>query len=365
MLKFPQTIWKPVLTGATIAAGSLLCAGPAFAQSTPTELADLSFEDLLNLEIADEGEEATGRRWSFHYSYKRLNVGRYQNGTNNLSFDEVLFSPGETRTAQNYPVVPTFIDQEVHAYSAAYAVNDKMSLNIAVPYVSQSTDHISSVPGFPEFILSTEGLGDISVTAAYQKPLSTSKRAFGVIGISLPTGSIDETGDTPRNGTGTLERLPYTMQLGSGTYDLSLSAGLAETVDQFDLGVTASSTIRFGRNDNGYRLGDNVSLCAWTQYSKIWWFQPGVRIGYRYIEEIQGRDESLLVPGPFPFPASITDPGNYGGHKGTAGVSIRTCTDISCKISFAAEAGKPFYQDLNGVQPKERYNISAGASVQF
>jgi hypothetical protein len=40
--------------------------------------------------------------------------------------------------------------------------------------------------------------------------------------MRLPTGSIDEVGDTPRNGSGTLERLPYTMQLGSGTYDFAV-----------------------------------------------------------------------------------------------------------------------------------------------
>lgn len=41
------------------------------------------------------------------------------------------------------------------------------------------------------------------------------------IGVSLPTGSTSETGTIlAPNGTRPTVRLPYAMQLGSGTYDL-------------------------------------------------------------------------------------------------------------------------------------------------
>ena len=54
---------------------------------------------------------------------------KYRSGTTDFTFDEVLFSPGEVRTNQNYPVVPTFICQDVYALSAGYAISDNITAN--------------------------------------------------------------------------------------------------------------------------------------------------------------------------------------------------------------------------------------------
>ena len=350
--------------------GSLIIAGIvspaiAFAQSTPTELADLSLEDLLNLEVPETDHDAERQRWSLSYSYRRLNVGNYKSGRNDLSFDDVLFSPGETRTNTNYPVVPTFIAQNVHAISATYAITDAASLSIAVPYISQGNHHISSVPGFSDFLLSSDGIGDIALTAGFKKRINMVSAIKVNVGMHFPTGSIDELGDTPRNGPGTLERLPYTMQLGSGTHDLTLSLNYSRIKGPFNFGVNVNSTIRTGLNDNGYRLGNNYSVAVWTHFMRIHWLQPGFRVAVRHIGEIRGQDASLLVPAAFPFPASITDPSNFGGEKINTSFTLRSCTTQRCKYSITAEVGKPIYQHLNGVQPKERFNLSVTAGVQF
>ena len=284
----------------------------AVAQSTPTELADLSLEDLLNLEVPETHHNAERSRWTLNYSYRRLSVGHYKSGRDDLSFDDVLFSPGETRTSTNYPVVPTFINQNVHAISAAYALTDAASLSIAVPYISQGTDHISSVPGFSNFLLTSDGIGDIAVTAGYKKRINFFSAIRANVGMRFPTGSIDEMGDTPRNGPGTMERLPYTMQLGSGTFDLTLSLKYSRIRGPFNFGVNLNSTMRTGMNDNGYRLGDNYGVTLWANHMRHYWLQPGLRIAVRHIKEIRGQDASLLAPAAFPFPASITDPSNYG-----------------------------------------------------
>lgn len=339
----------------------------ALAQSTPTELADLTLEDLLSLDVEDEGlnSEKKKDRLEFSYTYRRLSSGNYRSGTKDFTFEDVLFSPGEVRTDQNFPVVPTFICQHVHAFSANYTINEKLSLNFAVPYIRQGTDHISSVPNFSEFLLTSEGIGDIGVSASYLKRLKNSDALQFNAGIRIPTGSIDEMGDTPRNGAGTLERLPYTMQIGSGTVDFSGSVGYSKAAGNLRLGISANTTLRTGKNDHNYRLGNNYGLNATAQYTKNAMFQPGLRINLRKIERIKGGDTSLQVPAVFPFPASITNPENYGGTKVKLAATLRFCPTRDCKVSLTGEYGVPILQDLNGIQPQDRNYISFSASTKF
>ncbi len=68
-------------------------------------------------------------------------------------------------------------------------------------------------------ISSSSGIGDIALSAS--TPLWHRDRHAIVanLGVSLPLGSIDEIGPTPRDAENDTQ-LPYTMQIGSGTIDL-------------------------------------------------------------------------------------------------------------------------------------------------
>ena len=348
--------------------GSLFLTSGAYAQSTPTELADLALEDLLSVDVGTNVDgEKKHKKWEFNYSYRKLDIGGYKTGTNNLTFDEVLFSPGqEARTQSNYPVVPTYICQSVNAVSAKYNFNGTTSLSVIVPYIYQESEHISSVPGFADFTLISEGIGDVGVKLSRNYALSPASNVNLVGGIRIPTGSINETGDTPRNGSGTLERMPYTMQNGSGTIDLTFNASYqkAQTAN-VSWGVGSNVMIRTGKNKNDYRLGNNYGANSWVKYTGHEWFRPGLRLSARNIESIKGLDLGLTIPGPFPFPASITDPDNYGGTKAHIAVNTDVCLKASCDISMSFEYGKPIYLDLNGVQPKDQDYVSIQGRIKI
>ncbi|MEP3889803.1 MAG: hypothetical protein ABJN69_05000 [Hellea sp.] len=337
----------------------------AAAQTTPAELIDMSLEDLLDLDISESDVKTKKKHWEFNLSYTKGSFGGYKSGTTEFSFQDVLFSQGEMRSDQNYPIVPTFICQNAFNASASYHISDRTSLSVSVPYITQSTDHISSVPGFQEFILKTEGIGDIAVALAHGKKLSNNDNLTSVIGVRLPVGSINETGDTPRNGPNTLERLPYTMQLGSGTLDLTGSLTYLRNDKDFSLGANVNGVLRTGKNDNHYRLGNNIGTSVFARYNKHHQFQPGIRLSARHIGRISGGDISLETAGPFPFPASITDPSNYGGEKVSATATVRSCVKSDCLLSFSAEYSKPIYQNLNGIQPMERNSFSLGTALKF
>ena len=349
----------------TAAILTLLLPAKAISQTNPTELAGLSLEELLGINVYGENSLLEGNRWFLQYAYRSLKVGGYQHGTNRLGLDDVSFSPGSPRTASNYPVVPTEITQKIHAFSTGYRFSESFSVSVSVPMIEQHTDHLSIVPGFSEFKISTDGIGDIALNGSYILPSSGSQIYSVNVGVSLPTGSIDEVGDTPRNGPGTFERLPYTMQLGSGTYDLLLSTNFSNSGQVIDYGGSLNSTIRQGTNDNDYRLGNNFGLRGWARYRWNQRFQPGIAVSFRHTDDIQGMDLGLTVPGPFPFPASITDPDNFGGRKAKVGLNARICAQESCNLNFLFEINKPFYQDLNGIQVKEKTEIALSAKFSF
>ena len=105
-----------------------------------------------------------------------------------------------------------------------------------LPFVTQSSDHISIVPGYDAFNISSEGVGDIALVADSIVRQSLNNVWKVGAGVSLPAGSIDEAGDTPHAPRD--QQLTCTMQLGSGTWDW---------------GVDASYTLRTGKNDRDYR----------------------------------------------------------------------------------------------------------------
>lgn len=335
-----------------------------FAQ-TPSELAALSLQDLMGINVDDATiEDKNQSQWNVNYSYQRLTLEGYRTGRDDLSDETVLFRPPETRTTTNYPILPTVIMQEVHSLSLNYKWDEKLQLGITAPYIIQNTDHKSIVPGFSDFAIETKGIGDISLNMAYQLPIKLDGIWTFVAAVSLPTGSITKVGDTPRNGAGTLEQLPYTMQIGSGTYDFPVSLNYSNAYEQLSFGGQLNARIRTGKNDQDYRLGNSYGLSSWVRWKTKSIIHPSVSIAYRHSGQIKGMDSMLTVPGAFIFPANITEPRNYGADKVDVGFSLRVCPK-GCNRYIDLNISKAVYQRLNGIQIKENVVFSLATGFNF
>ena len=181
-------------------------------------------------------------------------------------------------------------------------------------------------------------------------------------GLSMPTGSIDEEGDTPRAPGN--QQLPYTMQLGSGTWDVPLFLSFRKYEAGWDWGVDASFTMRTGENDRDYRLGNKGSLGGWLVWKGASALRPGVRLDYRWRDEIHGEDASLRVPIPaFPYPAPVTNPNAFGGEQ----VDVTLFARFPFAAGWYAEAtyAQPIYLDLNGPQSSQKYHFSIEIGTSF
>ena len=122
-----QAVGLPEIDGAFLGFGmqASVCG-----QTVPTDLLDLSIEELFDANVVSEADRVkTQNRWHLSYTYAVSEYDEYYLGTHSVSYDEVLFTPGvDTRSENNYPVVPTEIMQEVHAVRLAYDLTHATSL---------------------------------------------------------------------------------------------------------------------------------------------------------------------------------------------------------------------------------------------
>ena len=247
----------------------------AFGQTPPVDLANLSLGDLLNAKIIRSYSDLSSfearkqdmpegyfdsSRLQFSTSYIEVRFVGYMDGTDEVSINDVLWTPGkELRTDENFPVVPTVITQEAIQFKGAYDLTEQWSLSLSIPYIRQETEHVTDNPNFDpyfeDFTIISEGFGDIELGATWLHRLNQNNSILVNLGLSLPTGSIDEVGRTPKDANVDTQ-LPYTMQLGSGTYDIKPSVVYSGTASEWTYGANLNMTIRTGKNDRDYRLGN-------------------------------------------------------------------------------------------------------------
>ena len=336
-----------------------------FAQSGPADLLGLTLEELFEAEIsgyAYREKYPNKNRWHLTYRYQQSSFKDYKDKSTKRSIKDVMFVPGlEQRTAKNFPIVPKKITQEVHAFVLAYNVSDTTTLSTVVPFVYQGTDHVSSVPGYSQFMIRSKGMGDIVVLASQLITQYEDSRLDMSLGVSFPTGSIDERGDTPRAAGN--QQLPYSMQSGSGTYDFPISGMYSQQSRALNWGVELAAKIRTGRNDRNYRLGHRFSASSWVQFRSLDWVEPSIKLAYQYWGRISGADRDLQVPGPFVFPSPVTNPNLYGGQQVDLVVAFKF--PLTSKNTIELEVGRPVYQTLNGPQSSEEYQLGLLFDVNF
>ncbi len=350
---------------------SLLIVGgfspPVQAQPTPVDLTELGLEEILAMPIirdssALEDEESTAQsrleRFRFGYQYIQARFEDYQDGTSRLSIADVF--------AAGFPVVPAEITQEAHLFKIGYELNDRILLNLQIPLIRQSTFHYGDAARlgaqFEEFTIDTHGLGDISLSTSY---IAWTKNRHAIVvdaGFSVPTGSTDELGRTPRDPVAdTL--VPYTMQLGSGTVDFKPAITYVGSSDWLEWGTRAQGTVRLGKNSRDYSLSNRFALRNWVTLTTYKTFQPSLRLATEIWGQIHGADTDLFIirPDGSRFtPAPVTDPDLFGGEKVSVGLGVRIPfrSGFLRGQSIELDGSIPVYQSLNGPQPGEAWRFS-------
>ena len=273
------------------------------------------------------------------------------------SMDGSLVGTGGTtaaRTLEHFVAAPTDMSMQMHMGMVMYAPTDRLTLMTLLPYIRKEMNHLT-VEG-ASFAERTDGIGDVELRGMFSVLGRQAPRQWLLLGggVGLPSGSIDATMAGMR--------IEYPMQIGSGTF--SLLPGVTYLGQALPWGWAADfgSTVRVGRNDNGYRLGNRYQLggSITRQFKNSMSVSGGVR-GERW-GNIRGSDAMLDVTD-----EPTKDPNLQGGTRLSAllGLTVHPQDGLLRGQHFHIQAEVPVAQSLDGPQLRRRWIVRLGWQVEF
>lgn len=261
----------------------------------------------------------------------------------------------------NYMVAPQSMTMNMHMLGGMYAPSDKLTLMVMANYVENSMD-LQMRPGMT-FSTSSSGLGDISISALYSLFNKNRKALHAQVGVTLPTGSIENMDATPMS-SGNDIQLPYPMQTGTGSFGTKLGLTYLGQCDcgKFSWGHQLNAKININDNDQGYKFGNKYSFNNWFAARAGDNLSVSLRLEGLIVDEIDGASSDLN-----PMMVTTADTVNSGGTYINSGIGLNYLfTNNTLKgLRFATEITAPLYQDLNGIQLKQNYNLTFGLQYAF
>ncbi len=349
-LKRLACVWAIAFIAVVSPSGMSQAAEEAGENADQDEILEMSLEELLEIELesmAVTGIHHTHERgeWMVGYSFMYMNMEGNRDGTNNLSPSDVL--------ARGYMVSPTSMDMEMHMFSAMYGVTDQLTAMLMVPYIRKSMDHLR-MDGL-RFTTKSRGIGDVSMMGLYELFRTGQHRLIGVLGLSFPTGSISESDNLPGMPAGVSTRLPYPMQLGSGTFDLLPGMTYIGQAPGWQWGLHSDGTIRLDENKYDYHLGNAYEVSGWGARKITNWASGSIRLVWDQWLDIHGAD-SVLNPAMVP----TADPNLRAGRSLMVmlGVNVFAEEGRLKGLRGAIEGGIPAYQHLDGPQLEMDWSLS-------
>ncbi|MFQ5418276.1 MAG: transporter [Myxococcota bacterium] len=325
--------------------------------SSAEDLTELSLEELLETELdrmAVTGIHHTHERgeWMVGYRFMYMRMDGNRDGTHDRTTASVF--------ADGFSVTPTDMNMEMHMFHVMYGMTDDLTAMLMVPYIRKSMDHIR-IDGL-RFTTRSQGIGDVSLRGLYSLLESDNHQLIAVGGLSFPTGSIDESDKLPGMAPGMSARLPYPMQLGSGTWDLLPGLTYIGQVPSWQWGVHGSGTLRFGKNEHDYRLGNRYESTVWAARKITAWSSGSLRLLWGHWMNIHGADPSLN-----PAMVPTADPDRRAGQRLDLlfGVNLFATTGRLGGLRGAVEGGIPVYQRLDGPQLETDWTLSGTLEWTF
>lgn len=276
--------------------------------------------------------------WMFSYRFMRMEMSGNRSNTHRVSIDEVL---------ESYMVAPVSMTTDMHMLGAMYAPADRWTLMLMLPYLDRSMDHATRMGAL--FTTQTSGMGDVKLDGLYRLFQRPDANAHLTIGLSAPTGGINEHGLTPMGDV----RLPYPMQLGSGTWDVRLAATYNRFFLRWSWGSQLAASVRSGWNSNDYHLGNEAQVSTWLARALSPHVSVSARLQYRQWGDIRGADPALD-----PMMVATADPHLRAGKRLDLGAGVNIAGSGGHRL--ALEYLLPLYQNLNGPQLEQDWMVNLG-----
>lgn len=310
--------------------------------------------------------------WMFSYRFMTMDMAGNLKGTKNIDPETIVATEsnpfsGMAGMPPTLRIVPLTMHMDMHMLGMMYAPSDRVTLMVMTNYVDKSMHHVTYMGGagtteLGNFRTSTGGWGDTSISGLFSFPHQGVIKAHAILGVSIPTGSTDETEQilTPMNMTPTV-RVPYPMQLGSGSYDPIVGFALVGSSDRIGWGGQWRSMYRLSDNDDDYSLGDEHRATGWLSYLFSNSISGSTRLEYFRRDDVSGRDPLIVGP------VQTADPNRQAIDR----------LDLAMGMNLVANKGNlhgwrlgleyivPVHQDIDGPQLETDEQIIVGVQKMF
>ena len=256
---------------------------------------------------------------------------------------------------QNFMVAPQKMKMNMHMLGAMYAPSDRVTLMVMGNYISNSMDLRTGMG--VDFTTESGGLGDITVSSLIKILNNNRQSLHGNVGVSIPTGDIDQRDATPMMNDA---QLAYPMQLGSGTWDPSLGLTYLGQSDKLSWGAQTKYKFRLGENSENYTFGNRFDVVGWGAIKVSDYFSFSTSLSYFDTQKIDGVDADL---NPMMMPLFNTD--NSGRNQLDVGIGTNFFVPKGSlkDLRIGAEIKIPAYQQVNGIQMKN--TLMATFGIQY
>ena len=283
--------------------------------------------------------------------YMNMAMEGNKSGTDNIDDSDIY---------NDFMVAPQNMTMDMFMFGVMYAPSDKLTLMAMQNIVKKDMNltaqmMMNDMTMMRDFSTSSSGFGDLKLGALYGLHSNEKTSLHLNVGLNIPTGDLEQRDDTPMMDNA---KLPYTMQLGSGTLDISLGATYKENYTNTSWGTQFMSTFRTGENSQDYSFGNLYQLNLWGSYRLSNNFSVSARFLGISEGEISGSDSDLN-----PMMVTTANTSNYGGEKikSFIGLNIAFPETSSLKdFRIGIEAGAPIYESYNGIQMNENLSINFG-----
>ncbi len=277
--------------------------------------------------------------------YMNMAMSGNRGGSSRISDEDIY---------QRFMVAPQEMTMQMYMLGAMYGVSDNLTVMLMQNIVKNDMDltarmMMNNMPMLRNFSTASSGIGDLKLGLLYGL-VSNEKLSFHINSkFNIPIGDIENRDATPMMPNA---KLPYAMQLGTGTFDITLGGTLKGNAGDFSWGVQQLNTFRTGMNSEDYRFGNLYELNSWVGYGISNAVGVSARLSGSTEGEIKGMDPELN-----PMMVTTAEPSNYGGERiwGGAGINIGL---IKSTLVLGAEISFPLYQNFNGIFMDSDYTLS-------
>lgn len=304
----------------------------------------------------------------FSYRYMNMDMSGNLQGNDKISSNQVVTTvPNKFADMPMMPptvrVVPQTMTTKMHMLGFMYAPTNNLTLMLMLNYLERDMT-LTTYQGMMgtnqlgNFTSESTGLGDTKLGLLYRLHDDDTHHFHVNANWQIPTGDIDKTAEvlTPMNRRMNM-RMPYAMQLGTGSNMLELGTTYNGYHNKSSWGAQILISTALDTNDENYKIGDNRKVTAWYAHQLTNTLSSSLRLSYTKKDEIDGFDTKIMAP------VTTANPDNYGGNYLNASFGLNTVFANKHRVAF--EYTVPLEQKVNGVQMDMDKMFTVGYQIAF